>query len=51
MPSLGIWYSPFFLETKSVKEAPGPGAIPGPATKVMHIDIFSNPRYSAKTIL
>ena len=29
-----MWYGPFFLETKSVKEAPDPGAIPGSATKV-----------------
>jgi len=28
----GRWYSPFLLEIKGVKEAPDPGAIPGPAT-------------------
>jgi len=28
----GRWDSPFFLETERVKEAPGAGAIPAPAT-------------------
>jgi len=30
---IGEWYSPFFLETGSVKEPEGAGAIPAPATK------------------
>jgi len=29
---IGKWYSPFFLETESIKEAAGPRAIRGGAT-------------------
>lgn len=31
---LGAWYSPFLLETISVKESPNTGAIPVPATSM-----------------
>ena len=31
---MGLWYSPFLLETVGVKEPPDPGSIPGPATRL-----------------
>src|SRR3989344_9699515 len=41
--SKGEWYSPFFLETESTKEAAGPRAIRGGAT---YIAPFLDPRYN-----
>ena len=30
---MGLWYSPFLLETAGVKEPPDAGSIPAPATR------------------
>jgi len=40
---IGKWYSPFSLETGSIKEAAGPRAIRGGAT---YIALFLNQRYN-----
>ena len=48
---MGLWYSPFLLETSGVKEPPDAGSIPAPATKWTELESTRNAREIAPFVL